>query len=348
MSSETTKSTKQAPYKPKVLKEGFVEKKSRVLKKWRKRYFKTNGEVLCFFKKEDHTNKARPMGRIFVADVLAVGKHFSKAKSKDHCFSIHTKSGKKHIMNCESPEERDAWILIVNFAKDDFFKAEEEDPVRRRSVRLNGDLKRIKLFKDPTKGIGVRIKSVNGCVFVTRIVEDGPVAETGVLRPGDQLLDVDGVNVSNMTIEQVSEVLKSAPILMTCTVKPANHFKYAAEEPTQTQKSSYAEIDIDALAAEDPNANHTDEMIEAGYEDDQSSTGSQSYVIMPSDDDLEDEHAYENSDMDHSKDMDTDVSEYVNIPNKGGELSGNTTSPKKPNIPAGQRNYLELYFDEDS
>lgn len=165
---------------------------------------------------------------------------------------------------------------------------------------------------------------------------------------GDQLLDVDGVNVSNMTIEQVSEVLKSAPILMTCTVKPANHFKYAAEEPTQTQKSSYAEIDIDALAAEDPNANHTDEMIEAGYEDDQSSTGSQSYVIMPSDDDLEDEHAYENSDMDHSQDMDTDVSEYVNIPNKGGELSGNTTSPKKPNIPAGQRNYLELYFDEDS
>ena len=171
-------------YKPRILKEGFVEKKSRVLKKWRKRYFKLNGEVLCFFKKEDHTNKTRPMGRIFLADVLAVGKYFSKAKSKDHCFSIDTKSGKKHIMNCESPEERDAWILIVNFAKDDFFKAEEEDPIRRRSVRLNGDLKRIKLFKDPTKGIGVRIKSVNGCVFVTRIVEDGPVAETGVLRPG--------------------------------------------------------------------------------------------------------------------------------------------------------------------
>lgn len=174
----------QGSYKPRILKEGFLEKKSNVLKQWRKRYFKLNGEVLCFFKKEDH-NTTQPMGRIFVADILAVGKYVSKAKSKDHCFSIDTKSGKKHIMNSETAEERDAWILIVNFAKDDFLKAEEEDPVRRRSVRLNGDLKRIKLFKDPTKGIGVRIKSVNGCVFVTRIVEDGPVAETGVLRPGE-------------------------------------------------------------------------------------------------------------------------------------------------------------------
>lgn len=185
MSQHQKCANKQAAYKPRILKEGFVEKKSRVLKKWRKRYFKLNGEVLCFFKKEDHSNTTQPMGRIFVADIMAVGKYFSKAKNKYHCFCINTKSGKRHIMNCETPEERDAWILIVNFAKDDFLKAEEEDPVRRRSVRLNGDLKRIKLFKDPTKGIGVRIKSVNGCVFVTRIVEDGPVAETGVLRPGE-------------------------------------------------------------------------------------------------------------------------------------------------------------------
>ena len=170
--------------------------------------------------------------------------------------------------------------------------------------------------------------------------------------PGDQILDVDGVNVSNMTIEQVSEVLKSAPILMTCTVKPANHFKYAAEEPTQTTKSSYAEIDIDALAIEDQNANHEMENIQAGYEDDQSSTGSQSYVIMPSDEELDDdEHVYENSKVDHSKHEDTDESEYVNMPNQDGESlkqarSPMAASPRQPNSPGAQRNYLELYFEE--
>ena len=171
-------------YKPRILKEGPLEKKSSVLKKWRKRYFKLNGEVLCFFKREDQTNTTRPMGRIFIADIVSVGQYFSKAKGKDNCFSVDTKSGKTHIMNSATKEDRDAWILIVNFAKDEFFKQEESDPIRRRSIRLHGDLKRIKLFKDPLKGIGVRIKSVNGCVFVTRIIEDGPVAETGVLRPG--------------------------------------------------------------------------------------------------------------------------------------------------------------------
>lgn len=172
-------------YKPRVLKEGFLEKKSTVLKKWRRRYFKLNGEMLCFFKKEEQTQATQPMGRIFLADVVSIGKYFSKAKGKDNCFSLDTKSGKTHIMNTSTKEERDAWIMVINFAKDDFFKQEESDPVRRRSIKLKGDLKRVKLFKDPIKGIGVSIKSVNGCVFVTRIVEDGPVAETGVLRPGN-------------------------------------------------------------------------------------------------------------------------------------------------------------------
>ena len=171
---------------------------------------------------------------------------------------------------------------------------------------------------------------------------------------GDQILDVDGVNVSNMTIEQVSEVLKAAPILMTCTVKPANHFKYAADEPSQqTQKSSYAEIDIDALAIEDPNDNHKGEPIEAGYEDDQSSTGSQGYVIMPSDDELEDgDHLYENPQADSTEEVDEDSSEYVNMPDQEDEKPKNaiklkTVSPQKAAVPVGQRNYLELCFDDD-
>ena len=172
-------------HKPTILKEGFVEKKSTVLKKWRRRYFKLNGEVLCIFKNEDQTNATQPIARIFLADVMSVGNYFSKAKGRDNSFILDTKCGKTHIMSCPTKQERDAWIMVVNFAKDDFFKEEASDPVRRKSIKLKGDLKRVKLFKDPTKGIGVRIKCVNGCVFVTRIVEEGPVAETGVLRPGN-------------------------------------------------------------------------------------------------------------------------------------------------------------------
>jgi hypothetical protein len=172
--------------------------------------------------------------------------------------------------------------------------------------------------------------------------------------PGDQILDVDGVNVSGMTIEEVSDVLKSAPILMTCTVKPANHFKYAAEEPSAAPtKSSYAEIDIDALADEIQNANTQSTNVEVAYdhEDDQSSTGSQSYVIMPSDDELEDdEHEYVNSPMGENSDTNK-FSEYVNMPHPEHDSNSHPSSPKatpiqKPHAPVAPSNYLELYFEE--
>lgn len=45
-------------------------------------------------------------------------------------------------------------------------------------------VKRVTLVKDANKGIGCTIKNAAGHVFVHRIIEDGPIAETGVLRPG--------------------------------------------------------------------------------------------------------------------------------------------------------------------
>ncbi len=45
-------------------------------------------------------------------------------------------------------------------------------------------LKRVTVMKDPVKGIGCTIKNAAGHIFVNRIIEDGPIAHTGVLRPG--------------------------------------------------------------------------------------------------------------------------------------------------------------------
>ena len=46
-------------------------------------------------------------------------------------------------------------------------------------------LKRVTLTKDAVKGIGCTIKSAAGHIFVNAIIEDGPIAFTGVLRPGE-------------------------------------------------------------------------------------------------------------------------------------------------------------------
>lgn len=49
---------------------------------------------------------------------------------------------------------------------------------------IHTGIKRVTLVKDPHKGIGCTIKNAAGHIFVHRIIEDGPIAETGILRPG--------------------------------------------------------------------------------------------------------------------------------------------------------------------
>ena len=156
---------------------------------------------------------------------------------------------------------------------------------------------------------------------------------------GDQILDVDGTDVGKMTIEEVSKVLKAAPILITCTVKPANHFRYC-ENQNENKNSSYAEIDIGSLAATNKALS-----IVADYEEDHSSTCSEDYVIpFPSDDELEDndsKHYVNTSPQPPLDDADYDQNDYVNLPEMQTE-----PRKKKAEVPPGQRNYLELYFEK--
>ena len=147
-----------------------------------------------------------------------------------------------------------------------------------------------------------------------------------------------------MTIEQVSEVLKAAPILISCTVKPANHYRYCKDEDGPKNRS-YAEIDIDAtttaMCPTDP----------AGYEDDHSSEDDSSYISpIPSDDELQNgEHVYENYstclNAAHSEEEDEDSDEsdkkyYVNMPDHPEQPKQRQEAPSK------QSNYLELCFDD--
>ena len=46
-------------------------------------------------------------------------------------------------------------------------------------------VKRVTLVRDPQKGIGCTIKNAAGHILVNRIIEDGPIAISGVLRPGN-------------------------------------------------------------------------------------------------------------------------------------------------------------------
>jgi len=87
-------------------------------------------------------------------------------------------------MSCTSYEDREHWVNTLWEATESHKNKEQNDPIRRQSTRLGNDFKRITIKKDPKHGIGCTIKNVAGAIFVSRIIPDGPIATSGVLRPG--------------------------------------------------------------------------------------------------------------------------------------------------------------------
>jgi len=170
-----------------LLKEGFLLKRGEIIKKWVRRYSVLNPQCLCLFKKETHSEDAEPMGRVFLDDIINIENEAS-GKKKPFCFCLQTDNGHKRkniYFSASNDAERLEWVDCIKNAKEKEKKAERDDPFRKTLKKLTKGLKRIKLEKDPDKGIGCTIKNAAGVILVSRIIEDGPIATTGVLKPGE-------------------------------------------------------------------------------------------------------------------------------------------------------------------
>ena len=173
-----------------LLKEGFLFKRGEIIKKWMRRYCVLNPQCLCYFKKQTLDEEVEPMGRIFLDDIINVDDEVS-AKKKPFCFALNTDNGHKRktiYFHASSNLDRLEWIDHIKRAKEKERKAERDDPFRKTLRKLTKGLKRIKLEKDPDKGIGCTIKNAAGVILVSRIIEDGPISATGVLKPGNYTL----------------------------------------------------------------------------------------------------------------------------------------------------------------
>lgn len=165
-----------------VLKEGELLKKSSVLKKWRARFVVLSQEMLCIFRKEEDESKGRTaLDRIFVMDITSLDNY--ESKKMKNCFIVLA-DGRSHIFSCPSDGDRRMWKRMIKLAQDSERKDEANNPVRIKSIKLSAGLKRIRIRRKKGQGLGCTIKNVGGVIFVNRILEDGPVSTTGVLRPG--------------------------------------------------------------------------------------------------------------------------------------------------------------------
>lgn len=65
---------------------------------------------------------------------------------------------------------------------------------------------------------------------------------------GDQIIDINGVRVSDCPIEKIKETIRNSPEYIVCTVKPVTHYTSHEDSP-QPIRSAYTEVDPGALQA---------------------------------------------------------------------------------------------------
>ncbi|CAG9817108.1 unnamed protein product [Phaedon cochleariae] len=78
-------------------------------------------------------------------------------------------------------------------------------------AQVTHGLRELLLCKDKDGKVGVRVKAINNGVFVCVVVDKSPAAMAG-LRFGDQILQVNEVNVAGYSMEKVHEMFKKSPV----------------------------------------------------------------------------------------------------------------------------------------
>jgi syntenin-1 len=78
-------------------------------------------------------------------------------------------------------------------------------------AQVTHGVRQVVLCKDADGKIGLRVKAVNKGVFVCLVTKGSPAA-LGGLRFGDQILQVDGVNLAGFSSDKVHDLLKKAAV----------------------------------------------------------------------------------------------------------------------------------------
>ncbi|XP_051558274.1 multiple PDZ domain protein isoform X3 [Myxocyprinus asiaticus] len=63
-----------------------------------------------------------------------------------------------------------------------------------------------------SSGLGVSLEAKEGHHYICSILPEGPVGQTGVIRPGDELLEVNGISLIGESHKEVVSLLKELPV----------------------------------------------------------------------------------------------------------------------------------------
>jgi len=78
-------------------------------------------------------------------------------------------------------------------------------------AQVSNGVREVILCKDKDNKVGLRVKEINKGIFVSLVVDKSPASLAG-LRFGDQILQVNGVNVAGFSMDKVHQLFKNSPV----------------------------------------------------------------------------------------------------------------------------------------
>lgn len=80
-----------------------------------------------------------------------------------------------------------------------------------------------------TEPLGATVKNENGTVMIGRIVKGGAADKCGLLQEGDEILEINGVNMRGKTVAEVCELLADMNGTLTFVLNPANRSRVPSD-----------------------------------------------------------------------------------------------------------------------
>ncbi|XP_051994089.1 multiple PDZ domain protein-like isoform X2 [Xyrauchen texanus] len=110
------------------------------------------------------------------------------------------------------------WDLNFNKERTARLSVEEEATLKKKwQSRLGPQYEvtvvQVQKFSE-SSGLGVSLEDKEGHHYICSILPEGPVGQTGVIHPGDELLEVNGVSLIGVSHKEVVSLLKELPVIV--------------------------------------------------------------------------------------------------------------------------------------
>lgn len=109
-----------------------------------------------------------------------------------------------------------------------------------------GDVKIVNLKKSNCEPLGITIKNsdLDGAVVIGRIVKGGTADKSGLLNEGDEIIEINGIELRGRNVNQICDMMSDINGVLTFIVAP--------KEPTRISMQKNTFIHLRALFDYDP------------------------------------------------------------------------------------------------